>query len=85
MEHGAKINDKTAAGLTALHVAATYGNNGMINILLDCDPMPDLEMGDNLGNTPLMLAVKEGHLSCVENLLSSGANIQTSNDIFITL
>jgi len=74
---GAEINKETRAGLTALHVAARYGQTEAVKELLrtsDCK----LDAMDKLGETPLHKAVTRGHEEVVQVLLFHGAVIDAA-------
>ncbi|MBA3537011.1 MAG: ankyrin repeat domain-containing protein [Tatlockia sp.] len=55
-----------------IHIAATLGRLNLIKAFIDND-FESLEQKDNEGQTPLLLAVKNGHLKVVDFLLSKGA------------
>ena len=68
------INSKSDSGRTPLHDAAQSGAVDAVNaltILDDCD----VEIADNNGYTPLLLAASELHADVAVKLLMSGANI----------
>lgn len=58
---------------TALHVAVKEGNKAGVVILLDKFKL-DADVKDSDGNTALLLAVKEGNLDIVKELMKRGAN-----------
>ncbi len=60
-------------GKTALHLAAQYGRNETVAILLDNGAKINRRTTDDKF-TPLMLAAKEGHKTTVSLLISRGAN-----------
>lgn len=65
------INIKNDKGETALHLAAGYGIDYIITLLLEHGAKKEAITG--VGNTPLDFAVWRGHLSSVRLLLNSGA------------
>ncbi len=62
-------------GNKALHLAALYSDLDAIQYFLSCKN--DINSKNIYGNTPLMLAIKSGHLEATEYLLQNGANIDT--------
>jgi len=68
------INSKTKKfGITPLHVAATIGNDSMIQVLLD--NKADINLKDKSGSTALHDAARKGHESVVKILIKHGTNI----------
>ncbi len=60
-------------GMSALHWAMRSGNVNIGSALLAHGSQVDLK--GPLGETPLMRAVGQGHIKCVEMLLEKGADI----------
>ncbi len=60
--------------MSALMFAALLGNLDIMNALLEKDNI-DLNQKNELGYTPLMLALLMGNHACAHALLNSGANI----------
>lgn len=76
---GANINAPTAANdRTALHWAAQKGHLSCVEALLELGAAR--YMRDASGLTPLMTAVKEGHLSVCAKLIEAGDDINTVHD-----
>ncbi len=67
---------------SALHLAAQFGQNDCLAVLLDKGA--DLEGKTSDGRTPLHLAAEHGHKATVEFLLKKGAdlNAKTTKDTF---
>jgi hypothetical protein len=71
---GAKIDAKTRAGETALHLAVRERYSiDMVKLLLDKGA--PIESTDNEGVTPLYRAVQAGNLAAVEALITAGASL----------
>jgi ankyrin repeat protein len=68
----APLDEKDTNGQTALHIAAEYGNDIFIDIILQKGGNPNLK--DNNGQTPLHIAASNGYLSCLTLLLKGGAD-----------
>lgn len=70
----------TADGSTALHSAAYYRHDKVVDALLSSGA--DKDALDNDGTTPLMRAAGEGSLGAVKSLLTAGAdlNMQSAYD-----
>ncbi|KAI7997064.1 putative E3 ubiquitin-protein ligase XBAT31 [Camellia lanceoleosa] len=58
---------------SSLHIAAANGQIEIVSMLLDRSIKPDLLNPHK--QTPLMLAVMHGKISCVQKLIEAGANI----------
>ncbi len=70
---GAKLTlPSPKTGHTPIHVAARYGNTGMVKALLDLGVPVDLK--DNNGHTALHIAATMKHPQVIELLLNRGAN-----------
>ncbi|KAF7919271.1 hypothetical protein EAE99_008573 [Botrytis elliptica] len=67
---GANSLKKTADGATPLHIAAKEGHLRVFQILMSAGK-DALQMKDELGFFPFMLAVQNGHLSVVQELMQS--------------
>lgn len=64
-------------GLTALHIAAVYGQVAIVDLLLSSGAARNIKNND--GETPLHLAVLNGRQNVVELLVSRGARINVKN------
>lgn len=75
--------DKAAlgrAGRTGLHMAAAGGQARIVRLLLDAGHNP--EMLDEMGETPLMSAVREGQVSTAVEMLSNGSSVNAKGRLF---
>lgn len=61
-------------GWTPLHLAAHYGQEKIVWLLIDRGAELDIKSKNKLGNTPLMAAVAGGNLAIVNMLLENGAD-----------
>jgi ankyrin repeat protein len=69
---GASLDEKSQNGQTALHGAAVSGQSRVVKAILN--NRPDLmDMADDDGATPIILATKSGHKEIVQILLKAGA------------
>nr|XP_039248464.1 ankyrin repeat domain-containing protein 16-like [Styela clava] len=67
-------------GRTPLHTAAMHGKKEVLDILMQkCDSRLDEQ--DSCGSTPLMEAVKGGHLHLAKNLIRNGARIEKLDNL----
>ncbi|XP_069509848.1 serine/threonine-protein phosphatase 6 regulatory ankyrin repeat subunit C isoform X3 [Ambystoma mexicanum] len=65
---------------TPLHAAAAYGNTDSLHLLIDSgDRMGTTDVTDSHGQTPLMLAVMNGHVDCAHLLLEKGATADAAD------
>ena len=70
---GIDVNIQNRGRVTALHVAAWKGHEGIVELLLK-QPNINVNIPDRDENTALHLAVYEGHTKIVEWLLDKEAN-----------
>ena len=70
--------DRTRENRTVLHIAAERGDLAMMVLLLELNANCDVQ--DSAGDTPVHLAVREGHLQVVRVLLSQGADVRQQNN-----
>jgi ankyrin repeat protein len=61
-------------GWTPLHLAAHYGQEKIVWLLIDRGAELDIKSQNKIGNTPLMAAVAGGKLEIVNMLLENGAD-----------
>ena len=71
---GADVN---RPGWTALHYAASIGNDDIVKVLLDHSAYIDAESPN--GTTPIMMASRGGHIYTVKLLLDEGADATLKN------
>ncbi len=72
---GAEVN---RPGWTPLHYAAASGNNDIVQLLLDKYAYIDAESPNK--TTPIMMAVRNGHILTVKLLMDAGADATLKND-----
>ena len=77
-----KDADVNKPGWTPLHYAATNGNTGVIQLLLDNYAYIDASSPN--GSTPLMMAAMYGSPSAVKLLLEAGADPRIKNALGLT-
>lgn len=78
LDEGADLQLQNASGQTALSIAAFVGDKAIVERLI-VDMRGELNHPDQLGNTPLMLAAKKGHVEVVKVLLAADADIRPVN------
>lgn len=74
---GDAINDAVTGRMTALHHAAQEGHDKIVGILLRLGA--DVNAEDSNGNTPLLVATRQGHLDVATRLLQRSKNAFRSN------
>ena len=74
---GAKVDSRNGSGWTATHIAAKKGNVKLIRILAQAQA--DVDIPDDNGMTPLLVAAAEGCGMELLELLRCGANINAQN------
>lgn len=79
IQQGAQVNQ---TGWTALHYAASVGNNEIVQLLLDNYAYIDAESANK--TTPLMMAARGGHILTVKLLLDEGADVGLKNNLGLT-
>ena len=79
LDKGAEPNQ---TGWTALHYAATVGNNEIVQLLLDRSAYIDAESPNQ--TTPIMMAARGGHILTVKLLLDEGADATLKNGAGMT-
>lgn len=73
LNHGANINSVDKENNTALHFAAKTGNKMVVDYL--SKKMSNINAINNVGDTPLIVAVKEGRLDTIIGLVNNGADV----------
>lgn len=76
LDHGAKMDDLDQFNQTAFHIAASHGHTSILRELSNrpdcCNKIHDLISAPNeSGNTPLILAIRNGHLAITEHILDT--------------
>jgi ankyrin repeat protein len=74
LEQGADPIAKDNHGWNAIHVAARFGRDNILRLLLAKQFDWDLEARISNGRTALLLAVRNGHLTTIDLLLEQGAD-----------
>ena len=88
LEKGADCNVKNADGQMAIHFAISMlkhdkSHLDIVNLLLDHHHI-DLNVCNNVKDTPLHMAVKGGHLEIVRKLIQKGARFGSRNNESLT-
>ncbi|KAF0728382.1 hypothetical protein Ae201684P_007992 [Aphanomyces euteiches] len=83
LRRGASIDIPDGTGCTVLHLSATFGNAGVLGLLLH-DPLRVDVVCRSDGETPLHRACRFGHLHCIRLLLEHGASLQATSHALVT-
>lgn len=67
------------AGWTPFHIASAIGDIDVLELFVDHEPSPDLNLPTGQGQTVLHLAVSKGHAEAVNYLLDHGASARVSD------
>jgi len=78
LRSGAKKNQKSKSGQTALQMASSRGSFHCTNALLEAHA--DTEAKNEYGNTALILAASCDHEAALRRLLEAGADTEAVND-----
>ena len=79
LAHGSDVNEvELKTKMTALHCAALYGQEAVVEALLSWGAIVDPQAHG--GGTPLDLACQQGHLACVLALLKAGASVSVPDN-----
>lgn len=79
IDHGADVNDQNGQDKSGLSLAASVGEVGLIQILLDSGAA--IDHADTLGITPLLHCQLNKNWPAVQLLLDRGANVVTGTQI----
>jgi ankyrin repeat protein len=78
---GGKISAKDNEGCTPLYYAAHYGNQSVLQLLLQKRHRAKLNARNNENETALIAACKKHHEKIVEELLEAGANVRIVSSV----
>lgn len=81
---GANIHVRDANNNSVLHYACVSGNLAYITAVMQRGGRRHVEMANNSGETPLLVACRLGHLNVVRFLLELGANIDIVDNFYNT-
>lgn len=76
---GASVVSKDNYGRLPLHYASVNGHNGVIRLLITSNPNT-IDTKDQDGFTPLIHAITNSQLTCVQTLLQNGAQVDPLDD-----
>ncbi|RDA93784.1 hypothetical protein CP533_0230, partial [Ophiocordyceps camponoti-saundersi (nom. inval.)] len=71
---GVAVDRTDVYGRAPLHYTSQHGRLGMLEMLLDANPQT-IDLADHDNFTPLIHAIRHGHLDCVQRLLERSALI----------
>jgi ankyrin repeat protein len=77
LEHGAKVNVRSARGLTPLHLAAMKGDDSMIRLL--CKSGMNINTRDKSRKTALHTATLQKHSGTMKLLIDGGAELDAQD------
>ncbi|PHH86598.1 hypothetical protein CDD83_9999 [Cordyceps sp. RAO-2017] len=76
---GVAVDRIDVYGRVPLHYASLHGRLEMLEVLLDANPQT-IDLIDHDNFTPLIHAIRHGHLDCVRRLLAKSARIDPVSD-----
>ncbi|XP_066140889.1 uncharacterized protein [Euwallacea fornicatus] len=79
VNHQANISASGPKGITPLHLAAQYNHEDVVRFLLQQEGI-NIQALDDIDNSPIDLAIIEGHSNIVQVLLDHGAQLITKNE-----
>ena len=85
LEQGADPTAKDNQGCNAIHRAAGYGRDTVLEFLLTKQSERSLETQTSDGSTALLLAAKNSHFGAVELLLKKGAKLKGAQEPGLTV
>ncbi|KKP03785.1 hypothetical protein THAR02_04115 [Trichoderma harzianum] len=87
LDSGAGVDETNADGETSLHLAAIFGKQANIELLINNGA--NMEARDGRGSTPLLLSVSDTPdkqpKECIRLLISLGANVTVADEVGRTL
>jgi ankyrin repeat protein len=78
LRRGAAVNDQDMLRKTALHYGCENKNENVELVQALLDACADKDKTDGIGNTPLSIACRKGHVNVVKLLLERGAVVNQS-------
>lgn len=83
---GSNTSIKSNAGLTALHAAAQGTTPEILQYLLELNCFADINIADNYGHTPIMIAAqRNSDTDILEILIKNGADISARNNMGVSV
>ena len=79
LAHNANLSAKDDSANGVLHLASTVGNSEILKTLIQKSPL-DTNRLNSQGQSPLLLAAANGHLSPVTTLLEAGSDPSTKDE-----
>lgn len=64
LKHGLDINLPNCKGYTSAHYAAAWGQTHILKLLIEANA--DLSLKNFIGDTPRLIALRYGHMECVD-------------------
>eukprot|EP01071_Lankesteria_metandrocarpae_P003707 Lankesteria_metandrocarpae@DN3125_c0_g1_i1.p1 len=81
IENGADVRlASKKTGETPLHIAAFHRNKGVVEVLLETEAKKDVNVQDQHGYTPLLVAVNRGASDVTSMLLKAGGNLKIKDN-----
>ncbi|KAL6406844.1 hypothetical protein AUP68_09653 [Ilyonectria robusta] len=77
IQHGANVDTPSIHG-SPIHLAALYGGERIVQMLLDAKVDINAPPSDSLQMTALQLAISQWHIDVVDMLLNAGASVNAS-------